>query len=67
MNKKQEEFLKEFHELCKKYSITCVKSCDGLILFESNGESLEIGEYRDGEYDAILATIEKYSVKEEKE
>ena len=68
MNKNQKAFLKELGALFDKYNIDDMNA-DKLepINFISNGFALSVGRYRDGEFTAIVTSMDSYTPGNEKE
>ncbi len=62
MNSNQKAFLKELSALFDKYSIDTM-AADKLkpINFISNGSALSVGRYRDGEFTAIVTSMDSYT------
>lgn len=62
MNNNQKAFLKDLGALFDKYSINEMNA-DKLepINFISNGSALSVGRYRDGEFTAIVTSMDSYT------
>ena len=62
MDSKQKAFLKDLGALFDKYSIDDMNA-DKLepINFISNGCAMSVGRYRDGEFTAIVTSIDSYT------
>lgn len=60
MTEKQKEFLTELDALLKKYNISAMYGDDLYTCFESNGDTLRIGNYKNGEFKHIVSNQKSY-------
>lgn len=60
MNEKQKAFLAELDVLLKKHSISAMHVDDPYTCFESNGDTLRIGSYENGEFKHIVNNQKSY-------
>lgn len=68
MNNNQKAFLKSLSALFDKYSIDdMVADKHEPINFISNGCALSVGRYRDGEFTAIVSSMDSYTPGNKKE
>lgn len=61
MNENQKNFLKDLHELLRKYAIDRLTFYCGSIRFESNHETLSIARYENGTFHDIEAEVNDYT------
>ena len=60
MTENQKEFLAELDALLKKHNVSLMHSDDLYISFESNGDTLKIGNYENGVFKHIVNNQKSY-------